>query len=204
MTPPSRTKNPARRPHSFLIALSLLLGAAALPSAANAMLTPQALPSLAGLSPAPQHKKALNLRDRVVEAGLDAIGTPYSWGGDDPDDGFDCSGLVSFVYREVAGVELPRRARDQNNLGKKVQQAQLLPGDLVFFKTGRGRRAAISHVGIYVGKNEFVHAPTRGSSVRVDKMDSTYWAKHFTSARRFISPDAGGNALVALRSGKSG
>lgn len=203
MTPPSRQKTPARRYHSFLIALSLLIGAAALPTSANAMLTPQARPTLAGLSPAPHHKTG-NLRDRVVEAGLDAIGTPYSWGGDDPDDGFDCSGLVSFVYREVAGVELPRRARDQNNLGKKVSQAQLMPGDLVFFKTGRGRRAAISHVGIYVGKNEFVHAPTRGSSVRVDKMDSTYWAKHFTSARRFISPDAGGNALVALRSGKSG
>ncbi|MFP3758392.1 C40 family peptidase, partial [Cupriavidus sp. SIMBA_020] len=80
------------------------------------------------------------LRERVVQAGLAAIGTPYSWGGDDAAEGFDCSGLVLFVYREIAGLELPRTARQQRTQGDTVpNKQQLKPGDLVFFATrGRG------------------------------------------------------------------
>lgn len=162
------------------------------------MLMPIARPTLSGLS---SSAVKTDLRARVVEAGLDAIGTPYIFGGDDPEDGFDCSGLVSFVYREITGLELPRRARDQHATGSKVDQASLMPGDLVFFKTRR--RGGVSHVGIYIGQNSFVHAPTRGSTVRVDKLDNVYWSKHYSGARRFITPDTTGT-LVAMKTGRAG
>jgi cell wall-associated NlpC family hydrolase len=198
MTPPTRHKTFIRPARSFCIAVTLLLGISALPTSANAMVVPDALSSLKGLTPS--HRHPATLRDRVVQAGLDAVGTPYSWGGDDPD-GFDCSGLVSFVYRKVAGVTLPRRARDQRAVGKKVAASQLLPGDLVFFKTRR--RGATSHVGIYVGMNEFVHAPTRGSTVRVDKLNNTYWSKHFAGARRFLTPGSTDVAVLASKQHKT-
>jgi cell wall-associated NlpC family hydrolase len=198
MTPPSRLKTFIRPARSLFVAVSLLLGASALPLTANAMVVPDALSSLKGLTLS--HRHPATLRERVVQAGLDAVGTPYTWGGDDPD-GFDCSGLVSFVFRKVAGVHLPRRARDQRAVGKKVSTAQLLPGDLVFFKTRR--RGVTSHVGIYVGMNEFVHAPTRGSTVRVDKLNSSYWSKHFAGARRLLKPGSTDVAVLTSKLHKS-
>lgn len=161
------------------------------------MVVTEALGNLKGLAPT-DIPTVPTMRDRVVEAGLDAIGTPYSWGGDDPDDGFDCSGLVAFVYKEVAGVDLPRRARDQRGKGKPVNTAQLQPGDLVFFGTTRRRQT--SHVGIYIGNDQFVHAPRRGSTVRVDDLKSTYWAKHFVGARQYLKPGVSGGTQVAIRS----
>jgi cell wall-associated NlpC family hydrolase len=130
-----------------------------------------------------------SLPDMVVSAGLDAIGTPYVWGGDDPVDGFDCSGLTQFVFRETAGIDLPRTAREQRHEGKDVKRQELKPGDLVFFNTTR--RRTVSHVGIYIGQNQFVHAPTRGSKVRVDSMNNSYWSKRYIAARRFIDTPSG-------------
>ncbi|GAA4325102.1 hypothetical protein GCM10023144_07180 [Pigmentiphaga soli] len=124
----------------------------------------------------------LSLRERVVQMGLSWIGIPYVWGGEDPDRGFDCSGLVRFVFRETLGIELPRVARQQRNSGRPVAQSQLKPGDLVFFNI----RGVGSHVGIYIGDDEFLHAPSRGSTVRVDKLHSSYWARRFSGARRVI------------------
>jgi cell wall-associated NlpC family hydrolase len=157
------------------------------------MVSPDARASLKGLSPT-DLPTVPTLRDRVVAAGLDAIGTRYRWGGDDPDSGFDCSGLVTFIYKEVAGVDLPRRARDQRGEGHAVRRGQLQPGDLVFFAISR--RNQTSHVGIYIGNNEFVHAPTRGERVRVDTLDSSYWSKRFNGGRRYITP--GNGSAVAL------
>jgi len=128
------------------------------------------------------------LRDRLVSATLGELGVPYTWGGDKPDDGFDCSGLVLFVFRKVAGLELPHRARLQRRLGKPVASAQLQPGDLVFFNT-LGNPA--SHVGIYIGEQRFVHAPSRGAKVRVDRLDNRYWARRYTGARRYVPPSQG-------------
>ncbi|OZI60962.1 C40 family peptidase [Bordetella genomosp. 11] len=190
MTPPTRRFAFSR----FLLPTTLLtIALATLPGTAGAMISSDAFGSLKGLSPT-DLPTVPSLRDRVVAAGLDALGTRYRWGGDDPDTGFDCSGLVSFIYREVAGMELPRRARDQRAEGHAVKTAQLQPGDLVFF--GTHRRNQTSHVGIYIGNNEFVHAPTRGERVRIDTLDSAYWAKRFTGARRYIGPN-GGAAVVA-------
>jgi len=185
MTPPTRKFRFAQfRTPAFLSAPLLALTLSWIPGAAQASLAAeQARPTLSGLSLA-QEPTVLTLRERVVQAGLEAIGTPYSWGGDDAD-GFDCSGLVLYVYREIAGLELPRTARAQRSEGKTVSaKKELRPGDLVFFAT-RGR-GVTSHVGIYIGQNKFVHAPRRGTKVRVDDMKTAYWSKRYLGARAYL------------------
>ena len=185
MTPPTRKFRFTQfRTPAFLSAPLLALTLSWIPGAAQASLAAeQARPTLSGLSLA-QEPTVLTLRERVVQAGLEAIGTPYSWGGDDAD-GFDCSGLVLYVYREIAGLELPRTARAQRSEGKTVSaKKELRPGDLVFFAT-RGR-GITSHVGIYIGQNKFVHAPRRGTKVRVDDMKTAYWSKRYLGARAYL------------------
>ncbi len=110
------------------------------------------------------------------------LGVPYRFGGDDPVRGFDCSGLVRFVFREVFGIELPRRSDEIGRAGSAIERERLQPGDLVFFNT-LGR--AFSHVGIYIGDGRFVHAPARRGQVRVDAIDGGYWSARFNGARRF-------------------
>lgn len=119
----------------------------------------------------------------VAMYALGLIGVNYKFGGNSPETGLDCSGLVWHVFQEVTGVSLPRTAKAMSSLGAKVNIADLKPGDLVFFNT---RRFAFSHVGIYLGDNRFVHAPSRGSDVRIASLDESYWQKHFNGARRVI------------------
>jgi cell wall-associated NlpC family hydrolase len=116
-------------------------------------------------------------------AALDLIGIRYKWGGSTPETGLDCSGLVQYVFQQVTGVTLPRTSRDISRLGEKVALADLKPGDLVFFNT---RRFAYSHVGIYLGDNQFVHAPRRGREVEVATLDSSFWKRRFDGARRLV------------------
>ncbi|OZI74967.1 NlpC/P60 family protein 2 [Bordetella genomosp. 12] len=150
---------------------------------AHATVQAEALGNLQGLKLA-NETTVPTLRERIVQAGLDKIGTPYSWGGDDPVDGFDCSGLALFVFRETAGIDLPRTSRAQRQAGDNVNRRQLRPGDLVFFATNR--RGVTSHVGIYIGQNQFVHAPSRGAKVRVDKLSNSYWSKRYLGARTYL------------------
>ena len=119
-------------------------------------------------------------RELVIRA-LALIGVNYKWGGNTPDDGLDCSGLVSHVFREVAGIVLPRDSRAMSKVGEKVGKSDLQPGDLVFFNT---LRRPFSHVGIYIGEQRFVHAPSRGGEVEVSDLHSRYWQKHYNGARR--------------------
>jgi len=114
---------------------------------------------------------------------LGLIGVNYKFGGSSPDSGLDCSGLVRYVFQEVTGVTLPRTAREMSTLGAKVGTSELKPGDLVFFNT---RQFAFSHVGIYLGDNRFVHAPSKGSDVMVSQLSQAYWQKHFNGARRLV------------------
>ncbi|WP_118179160.1 C40 family peptidase [Paraburkholderia phosphatilytica] len=117
----------------------------------------------------------------VVVGALNMIGVRYRWGGNTPDSGLDCSGFVRYVFQDTLGLSLPRRAEEMSHVGEKVRLADLKPGDLVFFNT---MRRAVSHVGIYIGDNKFVHSPSTGSTIRVDDLDDGYWEKRFTGARR--------------------
>lgn len=115
---------------------------------------------------------------------LSMLGTPYKFGGNNPDKGVDCSGFVKHVYKESAGVSLPRSARDMSKQGEKVAKTELKPGDLVFFNT---RKQPNSHVGIYKGDGEFVHASSsRTKEVVVSRMDQKYWASRYNGARRVL------------------
>ena len=115
----------------------------------------------------------------VLAKTLTLLGTPYRWGGESTE-GFDCSGLVGYVYRTVLGMDLPRVSRQMVNSGEAVERAKLAPGDLVFF----GLRGRVNHVGIYVGEGRFVHAPSRGKDVRVDSLVTGYWSGRYMQGRR--------------------
>lgn len=117
----------------------------------------------------------------IVEQAEDYVGVPYRMGGTSSR-GMDCSGLVFNVYRTF-GIALPRTSRDQSLFGRQVSRSELQPGDLVFFSTtGRG----VSHVGIYSGRGEFIHASTRARRVRFDRLDNKYFRKRFVVARRVL------------------
>lgn len=119
--------------------------------------------------------------DLVVATALSLRGTPYRNGGSDPN-GFDCSGFTQWVFAQ-AGTRLPRETRDQFGLGDKVNRDGLQPGDLIFFRT-EGRR--ISHVGISLGDDRFVHAPSSRGVVRVESMELPYWKRRFAGIRRIV------------------
>ncbi|CAN5252627.1 hypothetical protein BH09PSE6_BH09PSE6_17110 [soil metagenome] len=121
------------------------------------------------------------LRSRVVDDALSNVGTRYRYGGSTPQTGFDCSGLVRWVFDRSIGMTLPRRAVEIAQMGAKVDLQSLKPGDLVFFNT---LRRSFSHVGIYLGDGQFVHAPSKGGAVRVETIADSYWQKRFTGARR--------------------
>lgn len=115
---------------------------------------------------------------------LDYLGIKYKFGGSAPSSGFDCSGLVSYVAEKSLGLKLPRRSAEIARLGQSVKPNELEKGDLVFFNTSGKRN---SHVGIYLGDNKFVHAPSSGSVVRVEDMTIKYWKKRYNGARRLAS-----------------
>ena len=115
---------------------------------------------------------------------LSLSGTPYRYGGNSPDTGFDCSGFVRHVFRQSLNIELPHNAREINHLGEPVKAGQLRPGDLLFYNT---LRHAFSHIGIYLGDNRFVHSPSSGGSIRVENMREPYWVSRFNGARRITS-----------------
>lgn len=119
----------------------------------------------------------------LVLKGLELVGINYRRGGTDPDSGLDCSGFVQVVFRDAIGMLLPRTAKEQSNVGSKVDKSELRPGDLVFFNT---MRRAFSHVGIYLGDNRFMHAPRSGAEVRVEDMSQSYWVKRYNGARRIV------------------
>jgi cell wall-associated NlpC family hydrolase len=116
----------------------------------------------------------------LLKRALALLGTPYRWGGTSTT-GFDCSGMVGYVFKTALGIELPRVSREMASSGTPVERSALTPGDLVFFGV-HGRR--VDHVGIYVGEGRFVHAPRTGRDVTVSSLDGGYWSGKFLQARR--------------------
>ena len=124
-------------------------------------------------------------REEISIEAMSLIGIPYRWGGNTPNSGFDCSGLVRYVVGRAADIDLPRTTADMSRRGEPIEPDEIAPGDLIFFNT-TGR--AHSHVGIYVGKLRFVNAPSTGGTVRLDYLTNPYWARHFDGIRRVAPP----------------
>jgi len=122
----------------------------------------------------------------LIDRALGALGTRYRYGGNAPDTGFDCSGFIRWVYQDLA-AQLPRSAYALSQFDAiEVQRDALKPADLVFFRITRAR--SISHVGMYMGNGQFIHAPSSGGRVRIDSLNDTYWRQRLVKARRWITP----------------
>ena len=121
-----------------------------------------------------------SLGEEVAVRAIALVGKPYRYGGADLD-GFDCSGLVFYIYHEL-GIDVPRSAAEQHRSAKHIKHDAMLPGDLVFFRI----RHRIAHVGIYVGDNRFVHAPQTGKRIELRALDEKYFAHHLAGAGRVI------------------
>lgn len=133
------------------------------------------------------------MADDVLLRAMAQIGTPYRWGGSSPQTGFDCSGLIGYVFHHSMNIKLPRSTTQMMQVKAPViERNRLRTGDIVFFATSGGRR--VSHAGIYVGDNRFVHAPSTGGKVRIDSLTSPYWSKAYLQAKRYL-PD---QQLVSL------
>ncbi len=125
-----------------------------------------------------------DLRDKTSDLTMNAmsfLGIKYKRGGNTPENGLDCSGFVRLVFKNTGETELPRTAKEISNEGTIIDQKDLKPGDLVFYNT---LKKSFSHVGIYLGDNKFIHAPSAGGRVRIESMDLDYWRKRFNGARR--------------------
>jgi cell wall-associated NlpC family hydrolase len=160
------------------IAVLVLL---ALAGCASAPVQVQAPPSAQAPSePEIPSRLTLDQSNDVTLYAISLVGTPYRWGGNTPDSGFDCSGLIGYVYKSRAGVQSPRTVASLTYWGQPVPTASVRTGDLVVFT----QNGVANHAGIYVGEGRFVHAPSKGGEVRLDALNSKYWAKQPVSYRR--------------------
>lgn len=130
-----------------------------------------------------------NFSSRASELALNAlglIGIRYRMGGNTPENGLDCSGMVRYVFKQAWGTTLPRTAEEISRVGETIERTNLQPGDLVFYNT---LRRGFSHVGIYLGDNKFIHSPSAGGQVRIESMELSYWKNRFNGARRIADPE---------------
>src|SRR5471032_2115092 len=191
----SRESCPPMRRLGFYLLLTVLLAACSSAPLRNSSGTsngggtygtskprPAPSPAESGLPEFVDH--SVGTEEISIEA-MSLVGVPYRWGGNTPESGFDCSGLVDYVVDRAASVNLPRTTADMSVRGESIEPDEVAPGDLIFFNTtGRPH----SHVGIYVGKLRFVNAPSTGGTVRLDYLTNPYWAKRFDGIRRVAPP----------------
>lgn len=131
----------------------------------------------------PSQSPPASRHDDVLFEAFSHVGTPYRYGGSSPSTGFDCSGLIHYVYNKAAGVTLPRTTSGLYSLKSNSPKTPLQPGDLLLFATG-GRK--VDHAGIYVGDGRFLHAPSSGGKVRVDSLHAGYWQRSYLGSRRVL------------------
>lgn len=154
--------------------------ASAPPRRATATVIPEArrqLPTAQRRMPA----KPTLLRRSIARLAMDMVGTPYRYGGTTPRQGFDCSGLVFYTY-EHNGLKVPRTSAQLFRRAKKIALSQARQGDLVFFED----QTKLSHVGIYLGHDLFVHAPSTGQTVTIASLDSPYYRRHLVAVGRIL------------------
>ena len=156
--------------------LRLLTCAAALWLAACGSVPPSPAPAPAPAAFSPKGNE-------ITLFALGLIDTGYRFGGKNPEAGLDCSGMVSYIYQRAAGVALTGSAADIARKGQPIGRGDLRPGDLVFFNT---RNAPLSHVGVYIGDDRFVHAPSSTGRVRIDRLNAGYFAARFETARTYF------------------
>ena len=161
-------------------ALWPLLLIALLLSACSSLLPQHGPSSSAPAAPLPISQTG----DEVAIYALGLIGADYRFGGKNPEAGFDCSGLVSYIYQEAAGIKISGSAADIAKRGKEIDRRSLRPGDLIFFNT---EHRPFSHVAIYIGGNRFVDAPSTNGRVRIDRLDNHYYAERYEMARSYFN-----------------
>ncbi len=169
--------------HFLLKPQLFLYGFLALLSTACAAVEP-APEAMAPLPAAQMEEPTTDWSNRARELLINAIshtGIQYKYGGNSPETGFDCSGFVRYVFKQTVNLTLPHSALALSQIGKAISKDELQAGDLVFFKTIKN---TISHVGIYMGDNRFIHAPNAKGVVRIESMEDGYWAKRFSGAQR--------------------
>jgi len=133
--------------------------------------------------PVATHRADSATANAVLMRAISLVGTPYRWGGNTPEGGFDCSGLVNYVFGDVLDLQLPRTSRELAAYqGPRIDRKQLASADLVFF----GRSGKVTHVGIYIGDGRFIHAPSSGGTVRLEQLDTRYWNARYSGARRVL------------------
>ncbi len=156
------------------------------------LLTGLLLSACGSPAPRPEHRPATIAQanksgapaaSEVVLYALGLIDTGYRFGGKNPDAGLDCSGMVSYIYQRATGLKIQGSAADIARQGQAIARDALRPGDLVFFNT-QGR--SYSHVGIYIGEERFVHAPSSNGRVRIDQLSNGYFAQRYEAARTFF------------------
>jgi len=141
------------------------------------------LSGCASQAPQPPQPPVADQANDILFTALGLVGTPYRYGGSTPATGFDCSGLIQYVYAHSAELSLPRTVAEMNRIdAPTVPEDDLEAGDLVIFATASGRRP--SHAGIYVGEGRFVHAPSNGGVVRMDFLSDDYWQRSYLQAKR--------------------
>ncbi len=176
------------------MAVILLVGALSIPAQAD---EPPPNPDPAGSRPTIQFiQRYTTAAQELVDEALGHLGIPYRFGGTSAVTGLDCSALVQRVFRNALGLDMPRTAAEMAQVGDRIGKDDLMPGDLVFFNT---MRRTFSHVGIYLGNNQFLHAPSAGGKVRVDDMSESYWLHRFTGARRVMPQAPGFRVLPPTR-----
>jgi cell wall-associated NlpC family hydrolase len=134
--------------------------------------------------PTPLALKPIATLQEAAMAAISFVGKPYFWGGTNPNEGFDCSGLVQYVLMQSGVKKLPRTSRDMYAASNPIDAENLAVGDLVFFDTNNSGQ--VNHVGFYVGEGRFIHAPSTGNTIRLDKLAQNYWQKTFIGARRVL------------------
>jgi cell wall-associated NlpC family hydrolase len=165
--------------HRKLLAAAVLLGSLQMgPAFAQSLTESEPLPKSFASTVS---SAVVDKTETLINNAMQLIGVRYRWGGNTPQSGLDCSGFVRYVFNDTFGFLLPRKSAQMSKVGLQIGKEELRPGDLVFFNT---MRHAFSHVGIYVGDNKFIHAPSKGKSIRVDDMTKVYWEKRYNGARR--------------------